>query len=192
VVTRRLSSLSAALLFLLVIVVALVWGARRGAKVEGCSPDEFDFGTVDAGSTLEFSARLLAKDSRGPLERLGIRLADWSPRSWEPKLRQWFAPPRPTVPFVPVDLKLLQPKVEAPDFVLVKEVTPRQEKVWYGGQPFVAVHGRCRIRMDRVVSPAWRVWMAAGKSSCSALRSGGTGWLSSRTPRPTPVSCKTS
>jgi hypothetical protein len=35
--------------------------------------------------------------------------------------------------------------VEAPDFVQVKEVTPRQEKEWYQGRPFVAVHGRLNV-----------------------------------------------
>ncbi len=115
---------------------------RRGATVEDCSPDKFDFGTVDAGSTLEFSAQFLAHDPKGPWERLGLRLASWSPKPWQSKLRGWFAPPRPTVPFAPVDLKLLQPKVDAPDFVQVKEVTPRQEKLWYAGRPFVTVHSR--------------------------------------------------
>ncbi len=124
------------------ICMALVWWAGRGPNVEACSPDEFDFGAVDAGSTVEFSARFLAHDSKGAWERLGTRLTGWSPKSWQPRLRQWFTPSHPAAPFVPVDLKLLQPKVEAPDFVQVKEVTPRQEKVWYGGRPFVAVHGR--------------------------------------------------
>src|SRR6185295_11049549 len=58
---------------------------------------------------------------------------------------QWFTPSRPPVPFVPGDLKTLHARVEAPDFVQVKEVTPRQEKAFDRGRPFVAVSFRLNI-----------------------------------------------
>jgi hypothetical protein len=46
---------------------------------------------------------------------------------------------------VPVVLNLLQPKVEAPDFVQVTEVTPRQERAQNRGRPFASISGRLNI-----------------------------------------------
>src|SRR6185295_12735374 len=105
VLTPSRSKLLAAAAALVTILVVLIWWGRNVGHLEGCSPDRFDFGTVDAGSTLEFSARLLTTDPKSLWERLGIRLAGWLPNPWQPRVRQWFTPSRPPVPFVPVDLK---------------------------------------------------------------------------------------
>ena len=88
--TRGRAKLLAASTVLLAILVTLVWWGQHVAHVEGCGPDEFDFGTMDAGSTLEFSAQFLTTDPRGLWERLGIRLAGWLPNAWQPAVRQWF------------------------------------------------------------------------------------------------------
>ena len=106
-------------------------------------PDAFDFGTVDAGATVEFSARFLTT-RRGLMEQLGERLAGLAPPGWRPTVRKWFTPARAAAPFVPVDLSRLKPVVAAPDFAQVTEVAPAQNQSWFGGRSYVVVHGRVK------------------------------------------------
>jgi len=149
--------------FLLMALALLLW-VKFGPEYEACWPDYFDFGTLDAGSTRECSARFLTIDQKGMLERMGERIANWCPKTWEPALRRWTAGPKRT-DFPKLDLSTLKPTASAPDFVQVKSVTPQQNKYWYNGRSYVSV--LLKLNTSRPGSYAGKVKVTLGRRESS-------------------------
>jgi len=116
-----------------------LWLWNRTALIqEQTAPDYYQLGHVDAGSTVEFSARFLVSSREHPFDALFNRVLERLPQAWEPTLSK--AHPRNfRKAAVVVDPSTLKPSINAPAFIRVRKATPDCRTNWYRGRPFVVL-----------------------------------------------------
>jgi hypothetical protein len=105
---------------------------------ESAMPDQLDLGTVALNSRIELNARLLTSANLTPIELLHQKIDQKLPAAIRPYWKQ-VDPQQFRGTNQSVELNLLQPKVRASQFLRVSQVTPRQERLWYKGNPFLEV-----------------------------------------------------
>jgi hypothetical protein len=126
------------LILLILLIAGGVAGLWLAPANESAMPDQLDLGTVALNSRIELNARLLTSANLTPIELLHQKIDQKLPAAirsyWKQVDPQQFRGTNQSV-----ELNLLQPKVRASQFLRVSQVTPRQERLWYKGNPFLEV-----------------------------------------------------
>jgi hypothetical protein len=123
----------------LIAVPLLLWLWNRTVLIqEETAPDFYQLGHVDAGSTVEFSARFLVSARDHPFDAFFNRVLEQLPQAWEPILSKVHPKNFRKAPAA-VDPSTLKPSINAPAFIRVRKATPDCRTNWYRGWPFVVL-----------------------------------------------------